>query len=76
MAQGGCFGRGRPFLADRAYDSDKLRQSRNELGAWANIKPLPNRKNVLTFSPFLCRYRNLFERFFNIQALPRCGHAL
>jgi hypothetical protein len=47
-----------------------------ELGAWANIKPLPNRKNALTFSPFLYRYRNLFERFFNNQALSRCGHAL
>jgi len=70
------FWEGQTLLADRAYDSDKLRQSRNERSAWANIKPLPNRKNVPAFSPFLYRHRNLFERFFNNQALPRCGHAL
>ena len=34
-------------------------------GAWANIKPMPNRKNLPAFSPFLYRYRNLVERFFN-----------
>jgi transposase len=53
------------LLADRAYDSDKLRRSCNERGAWANIQPLPNRKNVPVFSPLLYRYRKLFERFFN-----------
>jgi len=52
-------------LADRAYDSDVVRQSLDERGAWANIKPMPNRKNVPAFSPFLYRYRNLVERFFN-----------
>ncbi len=34
-------------------------------GAWANIKPMPNRRNPPAFSPFLYRYRNLVERFFN-----------
>jgi len=34
-------------------------------GAWANIKPMPNRKNVPAFSAFLYRYRNLVECFFN-----------
>ncbi|WP_027062766.1 IS5/IS1182 family transposase, partial [Mesorhizobium loti] len=53
------------LLADRAYDSDELRQGLTERGAWANIKPMPNRKNVPAFSPFLYRYRNLVERFFN-----------
>lgn len=53
------------LLADRAYDSDALRQSLAEQGAWANIKPLQNRKNVPAFSAFLYRYRNLVERFFN-----------
>ena len=53
------------LLADRAYDSDALRQSLAEQGAWANIKPLQNRKNVPPFSAFLYRYRNLVERFFN-----------
>jgi transposase len=56
---------GQILLADRAYDSDVLRQSLAERGAWANVKPMPNRKNVPAFSSFLYRYRNLVERFFN-----------
>ena len=60
-----ALGEGQILLADRAYDSDALRQSLAERGAWANIKPMPNRKNVPAFSPFLYRYRNLVERFFN-----------
>lgn len=53
------------LLGDRAYDSDALRKSLAERGAWANIKPMPNRKNIPAFSAFLYRYRNLVERFFN-----------
>ena len=53
------------LLADRAYDSDALRQTLAERGAWANVKPMPNRKNVPAFSSFLYRERNLVERFFN-----------
>jgi transposase len=53
------------LLADRAYDSDALRKSLADRGAWANIKPMPNRKNIPAFSAFLYRYRNLVERFFN-----------
>ena len=53
------------LLADRAYDSDALRQTLAERGAWANVKPMPNRRNVPAFSSFLYRYRNLVERFFN-----------
>ena len=34
-------------------------------GAHGPIRPIPNRKNVPAFSPFLYRYRNLVERFFN-----------
>ena len=56
---------GQTLLADRAYDSDELRKSLDERGAWANIKPMPNRKNVPAFSTYLYRYRNLVERFFN-----------
>lgn len=56
---------GQILLADRAYDSDGLRRNLAERGAWANVKPMPNRKNVPAFSPFLYRYRNLVERFFN-----------
>lgn len=33
--------------------------------AWANVKPMPNRKNIPAFSTFLYRYRNFVERFFN-----------
>lgn len=53
------------LLADRAYDSDALRQNLAARGAWANVKPMPGRKNIPAFSPFLYRYRNLVERFFN-----------
>jgi transposase len=58
-------GEGQILLADRAYDSDALRDSLAERGAWANVKPMPNRVNIPAFSPFLYRYRNLVERFFN-----------
>ena len=56
---------GQVLLADRAYDSDALRNGLAERGAWANVKPMPRRVNVPAFSPFLYRYRNLVERFFN-----------
>jgi len=56
---------GHILLADRAYDSDALRQTLAERGAWANVKPMPNRKNVPAFSSFLYRERSLAERFFN-----------
>jgi transposase len=56
---------GQILLADRAYDSDALRQRLDEKGAWANVKPMPGRKNIPAFSSFLYRYRNLVERFFN-----------
>jgi transposase len=58
-------GPGQILMADRAYDSDALRQAMNAQGAWANIKPMPGRVKVPAFSPFLYRYRNLVERFFN-----------
>ena len=44
---------------------DALRQTMTAQGAWANVKPMPRRVNVPAFSPFLYRYRNLVERFFN-----------
>lgn len=58
-------GAGQILLADRAYDSDALRTALAERGAWANIKPMPGRVNVPAFSPYLYRFRNLVERFFN-----------
>jgi transposase len=56
---------GQILLADRAYDSDALRAELAGRGAWANVKPMPNRINAPAFSPFLYRYRNRVERFFN-----------
>ncbi|GAB5375359.1 MAG: hypothetical protein AcusKO_18210 [Acuticoccus sp.] len=56
---------GQILLADRAYDSDALRVRLKERDAWACIKPMPRRVHIPAFSPFLYRYRNLVERFFN-----------
>jgi transposase len=53
------------LLADRAYDADKLRAAIASKGAFANIPPMPQRTERPAFSPFLHRYRNLIERFFN-----------
>lgn len=58
-------GAGQTLLADRAYDSDGLRKTLADRGAWANIKPMPHRVNLPAFSQFLYRFRNLVERFFN-----------
>jgi transposase len=58
-------GDGDVLLADRAYDSDALRLEMAARGAWANVKPMPNRKHRPAFSAFLYRYRNLVERFFS-----------
>lgn len=61
----GTVGADQVLLADRAYDSDALRQTLAQRGAWANVKPMPNRVNIPVFCSFLYRYRNLVERFFN-----------
>ena len=56
---------GQILLADRAYDSDALRESLAARGAWANVKPISRRRTKPPFCTFLYRYRNLVERFFN-----------
>ena len=48
----------------------RLRQRRNArgLGRTRSVglhQAVPNRKRILAFSPFLCRFRNLGERFFS-----------
>ena len=58
-------GPGQMLLADRAYDSDGLRQALAARGARANIKPLRNRLTPPPFSADAYRSRNLIERFFN-----------
>jgi transposase len=59
------------LLADRAYDSDALRQTLAERGAWANIKPTSRRVKIPAFSGWFYRYRNCVERFFNKLKLSR-----
>jgi transposase len=61
----GTLGAGHILLADRAYDSDSLRQSIAARGAWANICPMPNRIRHPIFSTWVYRQRNAVERFFN-----------
>ena len=63
MLQG--LGAGQILIADRAYDSDLLRQNMTARGVFANIKPLTRRLDKPAFSPFLYRSRNRVERFFN-----------
>ena len=58
-------GAGQTLLADRAYDSDALRETLAARGATANVKPMPNRVNIPKFSKRLYKKRNLVERFFN-----------
>jgi transposase len=61
----GSVGRGDILLADRAYDSNALRETLAARGARANVKPMPQRLNPPAFSKRLYRQRNLVERFFN-----------
>lgn len=56
---------GATLLADKAYDSNAIRQSAQEEDVWASIPPKSNRNGSFVFSAFLYRYRNLLERFFN-----------
>lgn len=53
------------LIADRAYDTDQLRAAIASKGAFANIPPMSQRIRRSAFSPFLYRYRNLIECFFN-----------
>ncbi len=45
--------------------SDALRKTSPQRGAWANVKLMPNSKNVPPFNRLLYRNTNLVERFFN-----------
>ena len=44
---------GQILVADRGYDSDDLRARLARQGAWGNIKPMPNRVSVPSFSAYL-----------------------
>ena len=56
---------GNILLADRAYDSNALRERLAERGAWGNIRAMPNRLEPPVFSHYLYKQRNAVERFFN-----------
>ncbi len=56
---------GSVLLADSAYDSNKLRDTLEARGVWANVKPMSHRLDPPKFSKRLYRERNLVERFFN-----------
>jgi len=56
---------GNILLADRAYDSNALRERLVERGAWGNIRAMPNRLEPPAFNHSLYKQRNAVERFFN-----------
>jgi len=58
-------GAGDVLLADRAYDSDRLRAAMDDCGVNANIRPLPNRVRHPAFCATLYKLRNAVERFFS-----------
>jgi transposase len=44
---------GQILLADRAYDSNALRETMNARRAWGNIRPMPHRLDPPVFSSFI-----------------------
>lgn len=56
---------GATLIADRAYDTNAIRDACREKKAWANIPPRVIRKDAFAFSAWVYRQRNLIERFFN-----------
>ncbi len=56
---------GATLIADRAYDTNAIRELAAERDAWANIPPRKIRKGSFAFSGWVYRQRNLVERFFN-----------
>ena len=57
--------KGTILLADKAYDTNALREFTKKKQAWANIPAKSNRKQSFPFRPWVYRQRNLVERFFN-----------
>ena len=64
------------LLADRAYDSNALRERLADLGAWGNIRAMPQRLDPPPFSKRLYRERNLVERFFNLDSVKANGRCV
>ena len=61
----GSVGPGQTLLADRACDSDGLRDALAARGAVANIRLMPTRKRLPAFDPVRYKQRNQVERFFS-----------
>src|SRR4029077_11484192 len=61
----GTVGRGDVLVADRAYDSNALRDTLAARGARANVRAIPTRLKPPLFNERLYRKRNLVETFFN-----------
>ena len=56
---------GSTLLADRAYDTDAIRNFAKDRKSWANIPMKSNRKQTFSFTRWVYRQRNLVERFFD-----------
>jgi transposase len=56
---------GATLIADRAYDTNPIREGAAARGVWANIPPRVIRTDAFSFSAWVYRQRNLVERFFN-----------
>lgn len=56
---------GATLIADRAYDTNAIRDHARDRDIWANIPPRSIRKESFPFSRWVYRQRNLVERFFN-----------
>ena len=77
------------LIADRACDTNPIREGAAARSVWANIPPRVIRKQAFSFSPWVHRQRNLVERGRPLsrtdggrglaqpyQAVPRSRHAL
>ncbi|WP_431768235.1 transposase [Rhizobium skierniewicense] len=53
------------LLADKAYDTDAIRNFVKQRKCWAHIPAKANRKQTFSFSRWVDRQRNLVERFLN-----------
>ena len=58
------------LLADCGYDADRIRELARPHGR--TFRQKRNRKDLICFSPYLYRARNLIERFFNKIKQCRC----
>lgn len=56
---------GATLIADRAYDTNPIRDGAAARAIWANIPARVTRKGTFSFSTWVYRQRNLVERFFN-----------